>query len=173
MRAMKYLTWALCIAAILAALWIYPTTTGMDLREPGFGQFVIDRLIALGMIAAVVERALEVLIEPWRSPGRDVLVAAGDSDRLTVYKTETRLISMAAGIAFGLLVAAIGLRLIEPMAKEGWWEMPSTARSVMRTLDVALVALLIAGGSDAMHKLVSVVINFANTTSDKIKAGAN
>ena len=171
MKFMKSLTWILCAVAVAVALFVYLDVAGVELRDE-FGQFVVDRLIALTLIAAVVERALEVLIEPWRGPKKAELEAENRGGELARYGNDTRLISMTVGTAFGLLIAAIGFRLIEPMAGGSDWTEAGTSLSVMRTVDVVLVALLIGGGSDGLHKLVSVVIDSLNATRAKIAAAS-
>ena len=171
MKVMKFLTWILCAVAVAVALFVYLDVAGVELRDD-LGQFVVDRLIAFTLIAAVVERALEVLIEPWRGPEKASLKAANRVDELDRYKNETQLISITIGTAFGLLIAAIGFRLVEPMADAGNWDQAGRSLSIMRTADVVLVALLIGGGSDGLHKLTSVVIDSLNATRAKIAAGS-
>lgn len=171
MKFMKSLTWILCAVAVAVAVFVYLDVAGVELRDD-LGQFVVDRLIALTLIAAVVERALEVLIEPWRGPEKAALKAENRRDELASHGNGTRLISMTVGTAFGLLIAAIGFRLIEPMAAANNWTDAGTSLSVMRTVDVVLVGLLIGGGSDGLHKLVSVVVDFLDSTRAKIAAAS-
>jgi hypothetical protein len=83
------------------------------------------------------------------------------------YKSDTRTIALWTSLLFGLLMSAIGIRSIEPLVV---MDLDNPIQVVIfRCLDALLTGGLIAGGSEGIHKLIKVFIDFMEATSKQIK----
>ncbi len=83
------------------------------------------------------------------------------------YKSDTRTIALWTSLLFGLLMSAIGIRSIEPLVVI---DLDNPIQVVIfRCLDALLTGGLIAGGSEGIHKLIKVFIDFMEATSKQIK----
>jgi hypothetical protein len=103
-----------------------------------------------------------------------LLVAKPEIDDLTVkerqraaYKADTRTIALWTSLLFGLLISAIGIRSIEPLVIIDANNQIQLV--IFRTLDTLLTGGLIAGGSEGIHQIIQVFINFMEATSQQIK----
>ncbi|MBC1220637.1 hypothetical protein, partial [Nostoc sp. UCD120] len=85
----------------------------------------------------------------------------------TAYKSDTRVIALWTSLLFGLLMSAIGIRSIEPLVVLDF-DNPIQV-IIFRCLDALLTGGLIAGGSEGIHKLIKVFIDFMEATSKQIK----
>ncbi|MEH2354234.1 hypothetical protein [Nostoc sp.] len=85
----------------------------------------------------------------------------------TAYKSDTRTIALWTSLLFGLLMSAIGIRSIEPLVVI---DLDNPIQVIIfRCLDALLTGGLIAGGSEGIHKLIKVFIDFMEATSKQIK----
>ncbi|NDJ23162.1 hypothetical protein GS682_16265 [Nostoc sp. B(2019)] len=83
------------------------------------------------------------------------------------YKSDTRIIALWTSLLFGLLISAIGIRSIEPLVVI---DSDNSMQVILfRCLDALLTGGLIAGGSEGIHKLIQVFIDFMEATSKQIK----
>ncbi|MBE9050203.1 hypothetical protein IQ243_07205 [Nostocales cyanobacterium LEGE 11386] len=83
------------------------------------------------------------------------------------YKSDTRIIALWTSLLFGFLMSGIGIRSIEPLIVIN---INSPIQIVIfRCLDALLTGGVIAGGSEGIHKLIQVFINFIEATSKQIK----
>ncbi len=83
------------------------------------------------------------------------------------YKSDTRIIALWTSLLFGLLISAIGIRSIEPLVII---DSDNSMQVILfRCLDALLTGGLIAGGSEGIHKLIQVFIDFMEATSKQIK----
>jgi hypothetical protein len=83
------------------------------------------------------------------------------------YKSDTRIIALWTSLLFGLLMSAIGIRSIEPLVVI---DLDNPIQVVIfRCLDALLTGGLIAGGSEGIHKLIKVFLDFMEATSKQIK----
>ncbi|MHC5737211.1 hypothetical protein [Nostoc sp.] len=83
------------------------------------------------------------------------------------YKSDTRIIALWTSLLFGLLMSAIGIRSIEPLVVI---DLDNPIQVIIfRCLDALLTGGLIAGGSEGIHKLIKVFIDFMEATSKQIK----
>ncbi|MBG1271158.1 hypothetical protein [Nostoc sp. WHI] len=85
----------------------------------------------------------------------------------TAYKSDTRTIALWTSLLFGLLISAIGIRSIEPLIVIDFNNPIQVV--IFRCLDALLTGGLIAGGSEGIHKLIQVFIDFMEVTSKQIK----
>ncbi|WZF19002.1 hypothetical protein WKK05_06540 [Nostoc sp. UHCC 0302] len=83
------------------------------------------------------------------------------------YKSDTRIIALWTSLLFGLLMSAIGIRSIEPLVFIDSNNLIQVV--IFRCLDALLTGGLIAGGSEGIHKIIQVFINFMEATSQQIK----
>jgi hypothetical protein len=84
------------------------------------------------------------------------------------YKSDTRIIALWTSLLFGLLMSAIGIRSIEPLVIV---DLDSPIQVIIfRCLDALLTGGLIAGGSEGIHKLIKVFLDFMEATSRQIKS---
>jgi hypothetical protein len=144
---------------------------------------IVERLAPVVMIALFVERAQEVFISAWRdiekwnlertvakakakaAPVAEEIEAA--EQQLDKHQCETRRIAFAAGVIMGTVISALGVRVVQPLI-----QLPSNGQQLVlfNLVDVLLTAGLIGGGSDGIHKVVSVFTDFLDVTRQKINA---
>jgi len=93
-----------------------------------------------------------------------------NQEKLT-YRSKTRIIAMWSGLFLGVVVSAIGFRILETLVKPGLIESMKnvTQQFAFRFFDILLTGGLIAGGSDGIHKIIDVYRVFMETSSSKIK----
>jgi hypothetical protein len=122
-------------------------------------------LAPLIAVAAFIERAVEVVISTWRDDG----AAALQDGALDAFKRRTR--SYAYGVSLGLSLCAtmVGVRgvsaLLDPAAL-GVIAQPQ--QHWFAVFDVVITALLLSGGSDGIHQIVTTVTTFLSTSKDKM-----
>lgn len=167
--------------------------------SPGALQYQPDALTKLPstfgylvLIAIFVERAIEVFLSTWRSQDADVLdraieklekiiAAEQDTSKLenlhadlnikqderTNYRSTSRSIAQWIGLVIGVLVALVGVRvlgnivIVDTMSAEG--------KSLFIMVDVLLTGAVLAGGSDAVNKMMKIYNNIMHTTAEKAK----
>jgi hypothetical protein len=83
------------------------------------------------------------------------------------YKSDTRIIALWTSLLFGILISTIGIRSIEPLVIID--SNNPIQIIIFRCLDIFLTGGLIAGGSEGIHKLIQVFVNFMEATSKQIR----
>jgi hypothetical protein len=141
-------------------------------------------LATLILTAGFIERAVEVIITPWRDPGWDRLntkatgPAATDEDKnkLKDYVAVTTRCAFTAAMMFGLVAAMVGVRALWPfIAAEQQTSMVAFKSATVGqqntfiVLDVILSAALMAGGANGIHSVVTLVTTAADVTEQKVK----
>lgn len=166
-------------------------------REPGLirfwpftaGEFV-QLLTPLVLVALFIERALEVFLTAWRGKGSANIaleiqsaktrLSHGESEAKadlqysekthTEYKSDTQRVAFLAALALGIVVSALGVRglslFVDPAAFK---ELSTSQRTWFNAMDVFLTGALLGGGSEGLHKLVTVFTNFMDTAAKKAK----
>ena|ERR1700733_2105409 len=146
-------------------------------------------LAPLAFTAAVVERAVEILISPWRDAGANKLekqVAAikarpadaqqaadlkAASDQLDEYRGVTQEYAFAVSLSLSVCASIAGVRALEPFLDQGKFGDLAKAHPgqclFFLGMDVALSAALLAGGADGVHSVVNAVTSFFDATADK------
>lgn len=183
---------ALVVSVVLVAV-ISPrneNTLAFENLTPGS---VATVLTALFIIAVFLERTLEVFISVWREAGRNEREIARTTARenlrkvmethaitgnqirpfqeklqeaentLNRYQNSTRRYSMLFLFFAGIAVSLVGIRSIDPLVAD----VPAcTAEEIcwFAIADVIVTAGLIAGGSEGIHRLMMVVIDFLDAT---------
>jgi hypothetical protein len=133
--------------------------------SPGGLQNVAQTMGPLVAIAAFIERAVEIVIATWRGPRtlayERALEAAGPLEKDAVqraldrYKLETQRCSLGIALTIAMAASLVGVRAVSPLlapspAELRWFDV----------FDVALTSLLLAGGSDGIHQVVTTVTTF-------------
>jgi hypothetical protein len=182
---------AALIAASAAAAWQASNFTGLAFK-PFSGEEIVGNLTALFLISAFLERALEVFVSSWRDAARraleqDVLHAAADVKAtadaaaaaeaqrqlrehrraLHLFKAKTARVTFACGLIAGAVIALAGARALGPLLVQ----LPpagSPQALVVTIVDVVMTAGLIGGGSDGIHKLVSVITDYLDAVRGKV-----
>ena len=147
------------------------------------------------LISLFVERAIEVFLSAWRSDGADNLdfkityknkeienhsgedadvsksALYADLERLekdrVFYSAKSRSIAQWTGLTIGICISFIGIRVLGNIVN------PSTLTSLQMnlfvTVDVIITAAVLAGGSDAINKMMKVYNSFMSATEKKTK----
>jgi hypothetical protein len=137
-------------------------------------------LAPLVMVAAFIERAVEVVITAWRDEAALRLQHAADKAStpedvaarkhdLDLYKLQTQRHAFTISLAFALIAAIVGVRAVTPLIA-ATADRPANQQLGFAVFEVLLTALLLAGGSDGIHQLVTTVTQFLDSTKDKTKS---
>ena len=79
-------------------------------------------------------------------------------------------IAFFAGTTLGVIVAALGIRVLELFIDPTVFQSLSLLQQrLFRTTDVLLTGAVLGGGSDALHQLVLVFTNFMGTAARRAK----
>jgi hypothetical protein len=120
-------------------------------------------------IAAFVERAVEIVVATMRGPRTLELQRAHDTAAhkerpatrrvLDCYKLETQRFSFGVSLALSVAAAVCGVRAVSPLlaastAQLRWFDL----------FDVCLTSLLLAGGSDGIHQVVTTITSFLDSS---------
>ena len=138
----------------------------------------LTQLGVLYVVAVFVERALEVFIKAWRQSGRSVLeneLAAlddGDPERvakrraLDEYRAGTRRRALLTGLSIGIVLSLAGVRTLAVMFEES----PSGGfqQFLFQFSDVLVTGGLVAGGSAAVHEMMSLITRFLGSRKDAL-----
>jgi len=137
---------------------------------------VANLLAPLAFAAAVTERAVEILISPWRDTGANKLQAAlaaaqtvsssvasssdaatKASDALNEYRGETQRCAFAISVVLSLCVSIAGIRAFQPFLVSTSFDTLKNAHphqhAFFMAVDVALTTALLAGGADGVHSM--------------------
>jgi hypothetical protein len=184
---------AALVALSAAAAWQASNFTGLAFK-PFRAEEIIGNLTALFLISVFLERALEVFVTWWRDVDRLKLeqeIAQAEADakavadrkaaaqagrlvlqkqqELDLFKAQTARRSFMCGLVAGAVIAVAGARALEPLLVT----LPpagSAQALVVTIVDVVITAGLIGGGSDGIHKLVSVITDYLDATRGKVAA---
>jgi hypothetical protein len=176
------------IAAVGVTLFgIYAMWWGLKIQVQI--QNVAGILATLALTAVFIERAVEVVITPWRDPGANEKQAAVDkaktsrdasgqhkaSGELNKYVGATTWYAFIAAFLFGLFAAMVGVRALWPFleATQGgitaFNALPLGQRNTFIIFDVVLSAALLAGGADGIHSIMTAVTSFADANAQSSK----
>lgn len=126
-------------------------------------------LAPLVAMAAFIERAVEIAIATSRGPGtlelKRALAAAEDAAQkdtlrrsLDEYKLYTQRYSFAISLGLSLFASMVGVRAVSPLL---------TAQPTSRyynLFDVLITSLLLAGGCDGIHQVVTTITTMLDTS---------
>lgn len=183
--------------AIALSLPIWLTPDHVAFRDIGITK-VMELLTLLLFIALFLERALEVFVLTLRGPdearlGLEVkelenklnnpkkdqsdtekaeLDKAFEKSKLKriEYKSETRRIALWIGLTLGILISAVGIQALQTLVDIDTLGSLSKAQlTAFRLMDVLLTGGIIAGGSEGIHKLISVYNSFMDASAKRAK----
>lgn len=156
---------------------------------------VASLLAPLAFAAAVVERAVEILISPWRDEDASKLEKtlaaiqaqavdpagaanhAADlkvaSNSLDEYRGATQRYAFAVSMTLSILVSVAGVRALGPFLDAGKFNDLAKAHPEQQLfflcVDVVLSATLLAGGAEGIHSIVTAITSFFDASAAKSK----
>ena len=93
-----------------------------------------------------------------------------DEEAFTQHQSQTRRIAFFVGTTLGVIVAALGIRVLELFVDPAIFvTLSDVQQRLFRTTDVLLTGAVLGGGSDALHQLVLVFTNFFESAAGKAK----
>jgi len=148
-------------------------------------QTVISNLAPLILYALFVERAVEVFLTVWRGREADVLTTTLQQEEKRVkdvkgadvsnfntlqqdvakFKATTRDIAFVWAFVIGILISLAGVRaltlFVDPTSMS---ELSSYQLAWFTMLDIFITGALIGGGSDGIHKIISMFLAIMEST---------
>ena len=144
---------------------------------------IVGFLTPLIITAAVIERAVEVVISPWRDKDADQMRSAIDNasklasaapddaaasthlqavtDDFSQYTGQTRRYAYALAVVFGVIAVTGGVRALWPMLDTNTLKnLPTDQQSYFRWFDMLVSALLLAGGAAGIHAPINAFTSF-------------
>ncbi len=182
---------ALGIATLGIALFAgFAMWWGLDITVQA--STVSNVLAPLLLVAGFIERAVEVVITPWRDPGAKKRQAAVDkakagtdagaqdtaNNALTDYVGETTWYAFIVAFMFGLVAAMVGVRALWPFIQASQDTVKAFAvlnvgqRNTFIIFDVVLSAALMAGGANGVHSVMSAFTSFFDASAQKSQNSA-
>ena len=142
---------------------------------------VAGMLAPLVLLALFVERAVEVVMAVWRAPGARALEERLARARrrgepadvealegaLRTYRAASQRLAFLTGVTMSALLALAGVRALAEMLDPAV-AVPAPRAGLFALVDVALTALLLAGGADGIHKLATTFTCFLETTRKRV-----
>jgi hypothetical protein len=178
------------LALIVIAFIASQTAESVGLGFSAVGFSNIGQVLAPAVLMSLfIERATEVVITSWRSPQvqqlqHDIDVAA-DSGRihaqraLDFYRLETQRIAFVLSFSLAVISALVGVRVVEPLLDPAAMNAIRgvTSRHAqwiwLRNLDILLTGLLMAGGADGIHRIVTTFTAFLDSIRDRVSASVS
>lgn len=162
-------------------------------------QDLAGMLAPLAFASAVVERAVEILVSPWRDADASKLERAvalikarpvdpatnaqnavdlkAASDALDEYRGQTQQYAFAVSLTLSVLVSMAGVRALGPFADTQILNTaaltPPGQHEFFLCIDVALSAALLAGGADGIHSVVNAATSFFDATAAKSSSSSS
>jgi hypothetical protein len=182
---------AIIAALILVVLGTFSPFAGLSF-QPESGDSALSVLGRLVLIALFVERGIEVFVELWRGASKnkkknDIKTLNEEKGRikgnleeekriqnkidklsedLHFYQAITARISLWTGFMFGLLVSISGVRALNSLMTS---PIGDTQGMLFQGVDIVLTAALISGGSEGIHKIMTVYKSFMEGSEKRIK----
>lgn len=180
--------WVLVLTYIGGLLWlVYKSHWNAALFQNISATNIVGFLTPLIVTSAIIERAVEVVISPWRDRDGDqkvsrvqtastLMAAAPDpdlavnlqaaADDLTQYTGQTRRYAFALAFAFSVMATTAGVRVLSPMLDPAALKaIPIDQQNYLRWYDTLLSTLLLAGGAAGIHAPVSAITGFFQKNS--------
>jgi hypothetical protein len=169
------------VVVFLFAAWAY--WQGLNLSiDPGKVMSAISPLL---LTAAFIERAVEVVLSPWRdgdaaklenivnslkaqtSAANESEIAKAD-EAFQDYKSTTQKYAFGISLSFSLAASFVGIRALRPFLDLiAFGKLTSNQQWAFVVVDMVLSAALLAGGADGIHSAVNAFTTFFNTTAQK------
>ncbi len=189
-RTILVFSFAALAVCVLTATWLPAAVV----FKPYTSVDMFRILASLLFVSLLLERALEIFINASREPGKMKLELAVQSienrmrrtssktagkmsellektrEQRTEFKSQTQRIALSIGILVGWVVALVGVRSIEFLVESrSFSALPSHQRILLKCIDVLLTGSVIAGGSEGIHKIMTVYSNFMDSAAGRMK----
>lgn len=198
-KAVSFFTdhWVLLLCGLLSLLSL---RVALKTSWPAAGlavdpQTVLKVLSPLLLTAGFIERAVEIILSPWRDAQAAVLQSSVDTlkagalpddplavralknqiaeaeSKLQIYKGKTQQYAFCASITMGLLASIVGVRALGSFLPSS----PTISGAQFawfKAYDVILTAGLLAGGADGLHSVINMFTTFFDTTTAKTENSA-
>lgn len=173
-NALVHSTWVAAGVALVILAFVWGQSYGNQPLKyvPDALQNLANTFAPLIAIALFIERAVEVLVSTWRDAGaQDLLHAATTAAGLdaaqaqraqAIYKTRTRVFAFILSFTLSAITAMAGVRALAPLVSN------APRDGVFYALDVVMTALLLAGGADGLHQIVTTFTQFMDSTKAKM-----
>ncbi len=186
--------WPLFVSSALALVGVIVFRAWLDWDALGLTvrlQDLSGLLAPLAFAAAVIERAVEILVSPWRDSEASKLERAvatikakaadqqnpadlkAASDALDEYRGNTQRYAFAVSLTLSLLVSMAGVRALGNFVDAAKLKDPVFTHGAQYLfflgVDVALSAALLAGGADGIHSVVNAITSFFDSTAARPK----
>jgi hypothetical protein len=144
---------------------------------------ITSMLLSLFVVTLFVERAVEVIVTAWREPGKRAIEEGhvpdkyaaptahatsdlpGSNDMLQAYTAQTMRIAGAMTMLLGILVSAVGFRVLQPLVdSDSFVSLGGLQQGVFKWTDVLVTGGLIGGGSEGIHQLMKAIIGAFETS---------
>ena len=96
-------------------------------------------------------------------------LASEAAAQLAAYRAGTAQLALTTNVAFGVLIACLGARALEPLFDWSAVAAPSSVPMFFTFADILITGALLGGGADGLHKIVSVFTAYADETKDKVQ----
>jgi hypothetical protein len=193
--------WLIAAAAVITWI-ANATAGAAGLAFSADGMTNIGQILApVALMSLFIERATEVVISSWRDPEAQRLqhsvdVATGDSQvfaqrALDFYRLHTQRLAFVLSFTLAVVTALVGFRVLGPLmnaaslkglkdlaALAGAQHAPAGAATAahqllwFNRLDIVLAGLLMAGGADGIHQIVTTFTSFLESTRDRAASPA-
>jgi len=152
---------------------------------------ILNVMSPLLLTAGFIERAVEIVISPWRdagatklgnvvdtlkaqAPAADATAIANADAEFQEHKGKTQQYAFAVSLSFSLAAAYVGVRALWPFVDQPNFEkLGSHQQWLFLVVDVVLSAALLAGGADGIHSVINSFTTFFDTTAQKAQQSAN
>lgn len=190
------------VAVILIILVAVVIMVEYNVESVHFWEFKsedVTRLFTqLILVALIIERALEVVLTPWRGPETErratsvqhfdrLAKAPGQAPspqaqeeleqskvELIDFKTKTQQIAFKASFVLGVIVSLVGIRTLSPLVEpNAFSKLPNFQQVSFNALDVFLTGALLSGGADGLHQILSLFLDYVGKTRDGLQRGAS
>jgi hypothetical protein len=183
----------MCAMVVMAAYAAYACWKGLSFSiDP---TQLVSKMSPLLLAAAFIERAVEVLVSPWRDTEASKRQAALDqakaatvpdpdmvkkaSDSLDEYRGQTQQYAFLVSLLLGSLAAMSGVRALWPLLSSTQITNTGTLAGVgvqqqivFLIVDVVLSAAMLAGGADGIHSMTSALTSYLDATGEQARKKA-
>lgn len=186
----------LAVALIATLSWsIHPAQLQFDAH---IAQKLPNTIGYLFLVSMFVERAIEVFLSAWRSEEAEmkdlhisqikakISTHANDANSTTltalqqdlleaekdrvIYSTKSRLLAQWMGLIIGICISFIGIRVLASIIDISTFDtLEKFQQNTFILVDIILTAAVLAGGSEAINKLMKVYTGFMLNTVNKSK----
>jgi hypothetical protein len=169
------LLWIVFFVLVGIVLKVMSNRLGVEALEFNEEPFTnVGRVLApLLLIALFIERAVEVVIKPLRGDRSDRLrtqIRSSSNKKTTddlrlelnTYRSRTRKYAFGVAVTFGIGASLVGVRALHNLILAG-----EQITYAFEFFDVVITGLILAGGAEGIHKIVTAFTDYAEMISRK------